>query len=120
MAQIQAEKALVERAARILGYSGGGLYQPTSVLTTNASILTASGNQSVKVRIFRGWPITSDLDNFLTAGVSTITVSTIGGMMRLLNLYLGSSSYVVSSVPVLLTTSISGNTVTYGGSTGVG
>lgn len=115
------ENALVSAVAQGLFPAGG--YQPGSLAASAASwppVGNAAGAAAPgSVKLYRGWPESSLLDADLVAGNSHVSVFPETGMSRLTTRY-EDQWKTASPVTPTLTVSVSGSTVTFGGSGGSG
>lgn len=105
----EVETAMVQIIADSLGVSLP--YLPTSVVMAPAI--------GLEVRIARGWPVAPQLDADLKAGISTVTVFPITGMVRHSLKYLFKWHPGDLAAPTL-TATVSGSKVIFGGLGGAG
>jgi hypothetical protein len=87
------------------GYGVGMAYGGAALATSAAGL---------PVRIYRGWPVAQQLDPDLAAGAAHVTVSQPNGMGRLAGGNIG-PDLTFPGAPPTITTTVSGNVVTLGG-----
>jgi hypothetical protein len=84
----------------------------TGLVNNHASGSTVTWNDEVK--LFRGWPVSADLDADLTAGLANISIFPPPGLERNTTRYPRQKSRLAKPVHTL-TANVSGNTITVGG-----
>lgn len=104
------EVAMVQVIAGFLGTAAP--YLPTSVASA-ASVGT-------NIRIGRGWPLAKQLDTDLCAGIATVTVFPITGMVRHSLKYMFKWHQGATVTAPTLTAAVAGATVTFSGAGGAG
>ena len=95
-----------------------------SLVNAIASVLYPTGTSGsplvAPARVYRGWPSNETLDADLQAGTLNVTVYPRRGMMRNTTRYQQQDAVITSAPTPTFTVSVSGATVTFGGTAGAG
>lgn len=99
----------IERA--IVGLIAGGLFPNTTYTRGSVATSPAVGAQ---IKLYRGEPEAGALKKDLNSGITNVTVFPLDGMTRNTTRFFTQSG-VIADVPATITATVSGATVTFGG-----